>query len=261
MTEPIDASWLAGDAYDALRAADLQLFCDAAATDLTAQVPTCPEWDVTGLCDHLARVYQGRGHVIAHGTFLDQDDFLTRAPDDDPVEWVRRWSDELDRALLDRPDDAPTLTFVPEATTVHFWRRRMALETLVHRTDAELAVGAVSVMDDVLSADGIDELLWFFSHPDNDEAEQTDGIATTSTVELTDGARSWFVSLADGASSWSRAGGSPDVTVRGAAPALLLAASGRDLDGIGADRFGVAPLVVEGDRAAYRRLLDRLGAF
>ena len=58
----------------------------------------------------------------------------------------------------------------------------MALETLVHRTDAEIAVGAVSAMDDVLSADGIDELLWFFSHPDNDEADQTDGIAAASTV-------------------------------------------------------------------------------
>ena len=69
------------------------------------------------------------------------------------------------------------------------------------------------------------------------------------------------MSLADGTSSWSRAGGSPDVTVRGSTPALLLALSGRDLDRIGAARFGVAPLAVEGDGAAYRRLLDRMGSF
>jgi uncharacterized protein (TIGR03083 family) len=261
MTDPIDASWLAGDAYDALRAADFQLFCEAASADLAALVPTCPEWDVTGLCDHVGRVYQGRSYVIEHGEFLDGDAFRVRDSDADPLAWVRQWSDTLDRSLLDRADDAPTLTFVPEATTVHFWRRRMALETLVHRTDAEVAVGAVSVMDDVLSTDGIDELLWFFSHPDNDETEQTDGIAGTSTVELTDGARSWFVSIADGTSSWSRSGGSPDVTVRGSAPALLLALSGRDLEGIGPARFAVTLPVVEGDVAAYRRLLDRMGSF
>src|ERR1700691_3496197 len=102
MSQPIDATWLPGDAYDAHRAADFQRFCDAAATDLAAPVPTCPEWDVTGLCDHLARVYQGRSHVIAHGAFLDNDKFLDRADGDDPVDWVARWSDALDRSLLDR---------------------------------------------------------------------------------------------------------------------------------------------------------------
>lgn len=256
MTDPIDATWLSGDAYDALRAADFQRFIDAAEADLAAPVPTCPEWDVTGLCDHLARVYQGRSHVIAHGTFLDSDEVLTRV-DDDPVEWVRRWSEQLDRSLLDLDDDAPTVTFMPEATTVHFWRRRMALETLVHRTDAEIAVGDVSAMDDELSADGVDELLWFLTHPEQDPDE----IDATTVIELGDGTRSWFVSLSKDTASWSRSGSEVDVTVRGSAPALLLALSGRDLAGIGPERFGVPAPVVEGDEAGYRRLLDRLGGF
>jgi uncharacterized protein (TIGR03083 family) len=257
MTDRIDATWLPGDAYDALRAADFQKFCEASAQDLAAHVPTCPEWDVTALCDHLARVYQGRGHVIANGTFLDSAEFVNRA-DDDPVAWVRRWSDALDRALLDQPDDAPTVTFMPGATTVHFWRRRMALETLVHRTDAEVAVGDATAMDDELSADGVDELLWFLTHPDQDHV---DGIEPASVLELTDGTRSWFVTLSSGAASWSRSGADPDATVRGSAPGLLLALSGRDLSGIGPARFGIAPVSVDGDAAAYQRLLDRLGGF
>ena len=43
--------------------------------------------------------------------------------------------------------------------------------------------------------------------------------------------------------------------------ALLLALSGRDLEGIGPARFAVTLPVVEGDVAAYRRLLDRMGSF
>jgi uncharacterized protein (TIGR03083 family) len=252
------AEWLSGDAYDALRAEDFQRFCDAASRDLAAHVPTCPDWDVTGLCDHLARVYQGRGLVIEHRAFPDPDVFELRPDGGDPVAWVRRWSDRLDEVLADLGDDAATITFMPDATVVHFWRRRMALETLVHRTDAQIAVGDVTAMDDALSADGVDELLWFLTHP---EQENDDGTEGTSVVALTDGTRAWSVELADGAFGAPDADAVPDVTIRGSAPALLLALSGRDLAGIGPARFGVEAPEVHGDEAAYRRLLGRLGGF
>ncbi len=257
MTDRYDAGWLPGDAYDGLRAADFQRFCEAASSDLTAHVPTCPEWDMAGLCDHLARVYQGRSYTIEHGAFKDRDAFEQRADGTDPLDWVRVWSDRLDRALLDQPDDAPTVTFMPEASTVHFWRRRMALETLVHRTDAEIAVGSVGPMDEELSADGVDELLWFATHPENDD---DDGIDLTSTVALTDGTREWRATLHQRGLTPTLEG-RPDATVRGSAPALLLALTGRDLEGLGPARFGVTIPLVEGDLAAYERLLARFGAF
>jgi len=251
------AGWLDGKQYDALRAADFQRFCEAASRDLRAHVPTCPEWDVTALCDHLARVYQGRSHVIVHSEFIDREAFETRPDGDDPLAWVRRWSDTLDDALSARDDDTATITFMPEADTVHFWRRRMALETLVHRTDAEIAQGDVSAMDDELSADGVDELLWFGSHPENDDDDGVDG---PSVVALTDGTRTWAVECAR--TGLGRASAtSPDVTVRGSAPALLLALTGRDIEGIGAPRFGVEAPLVEGDPAAWERLRRRLGEF
>ncbi|HEV3328715.1 MAG TPA: maleylpyruvate isomerase family mycothiol-dependent enzyme [Acidimicrobiales bacterium] len=257
MAAGYDAGWMPGDAYDALRAADFLRFCEAAVADPAARVPTCPEWDVTALCDHLARVYQGRTHAIEHGAFLERDRFETRADGADPLDFVRAWSDALDRSLLDRDDDAPTVTFMPEATTVHFWRRRMALETLVHRTDAEIAVGEVSPMDDELSADGVDELLWFCTHPDNDHH---DGVTATTVVELTDGTRRWASTLTDGGFT-AASTAPPDATVRGSAPAILLALSGRDLEGIGPSRFGMDLPVVDGDPLAYERLRTRLGAF
>ncbi len=112
-------------------------------------------------------------------------------------------------------------------------------------------------MDDDLSADGVDELLWFGTHPENDHH---DGIDATTVVELTDGTRRWASTLTDGAFSVA-ATSTPDATVRGSAPALLLALSGRDLEGIGPPRFGVEVPSVDGDPMAYERLRTRLGAF
>jgi len=258
MQEWISSGWLSGDSYDAHRAEDVARFLDAAATDLAAHVPTCPDWDVAALCDHLARVYQGRGFVIANRAFAAPGDFVTREEGADPLAWVRRWSDRLDEVLAGLPDDAPTVTFMPGADEVLFWRRRMALETLVHRTDAELAVGRIPEMDDELSADGVEELLWFLTHP---EMDHDDGMEATSVVELTDGSRVWSIALSDAAAGLPDAGEAPQATVRGSAPALLLALSGRDLDRLGAARFGVEAPHLEGDETAYRRLLTRLGEF
>jgi uncharacterized protein (TIGR03083 family) len=257
VTEAYDAGWLTGDRYDALRRKDFERFCEAASRDLAARVPTCPEWDVTALCEHLARVYQGRAHVVEHAAFKDQDAFVVRADGEDPIDFVRHWSDELDRVLADLPDDAPTLTFMPDADTILFWRRRMGLETLVHRTDAELATGDASPMDDELSADGIDEMLWFGSHPENDD---DDGSDAAGAVALTDGTLVWVARL-ERRGLTREATGEPDVTVRGTAPALLLSLTGRDLEGIGPARFGVAVPTIDGDPAVFERLLTRLGSF
>jgi uncharacterized protein (TIGR03083 family) len=264
MTDAYDATWLPGTTYDLHRASDFDLFVAAAHKDPKAHVPTCPDWDVAGLCDHLARVYQGRTHAIVHASFLDREQFETRPDEVDPITWVQRWYVELDRALRSRSDDATTVTFMPGVTAVRFWRRRMALETIVHRTDAEIAVGQVSPMDGALSADGVDELLWFNSGPTErtpgDGASDDDDTDATSVVELTDGTRTWRVALTP---SSVEVGSSevPDVTVHGSAPALLLALSGRDLAGIGEGRFGVTPLAIEGDAAAYQRLCNRFGGF
>ena len=259
MTERYDAEWMSGFDYDSLRARDFALFCKAASMDRAARVPTCPEWNVAELCDHLARVYQGRAYAIEHAAFKSTDDFLNRADRVDPINWVRDWSDSLDRALLNRADDAPTITFMPEATTVHFWRRRMSLETLVHRIDVELAVGDATAMDVDLSADGVDELLWFGSA--EPEIEQADGDHQTTVLELINGERRWVITLDESGLSTTDSSAPRDATVFGSAPALLLALSGRDIEEIGVDRLGLEPPVVEGDPFAFDRLRGFLGAF
>jgi len=66
---------------------------------------------------------------------------------------------------LARNDDDVASTFMRSDRTVGFWWRRMALETTVHRTDAELSVGQRTEVAPELALDGIDELLWFATAP------------------------------------------------------------------------------------------------
>jgi uncharacterized protein (TIGR03083 family) len=259
MPEPYDAGWMSGDKYDRLRAQEFETFRVAASLDLSAHVPTCPEWDMTALCDHLARVYQARTYTIEHSKRATSDDFAPLASGEDPIEFVTSWSDALNRSLTGRDDSDPTITFLPEANTMHFWRRRMALETFVHRTDAEIAVGVVSEMDDELSADGVAELLWFGSS--DPDIHHADGIDDPTVVALSDGRHQWRVTLNQSALLLGDTGAALDATVHGSAAALLLVLSGRDIAAIGADRFGVEMPIIEGNPAAFERLLAHLGQF
>jgi hypothetical protein len=62
------------------------------------------------------------------------------------------------RARVTRAIESGT-PFDDEGTTT--WTRRLAHEMLVHRVDAEIALGLESVIDPDVASDGIDE--WFFA--------------------------------------------------------------------------------------------------
>jgi uncharacterized protein (TIGR03083 family) len=243
------AHWLTGHEYDALRATDFDLFCEAAARDLAAHVPTCPDWDVSNLCDHLARVYQGRAFTVQNGTFADPSMLQVRSEPAEPLEWVKRWSYVLDEVLRNHPDTDTTVTFMPDSTSMLFWRRRMALETLVHRVDAELAVDmSITPMDESLSADGVAELLWFCTDLDQPIG---DALGPNTSVALVVGGRRFVATVSGDSYAWEESPAHADAEVSGSAGDVLLALSGRD----------VKSLTISGDASAWQRLLNRAGCF
>jgi uncharacterized protein (TIGR03083 family) len=66
--------------------------------------------------------------------------------------------------LASEPANTPAPGWYPEAETYGFWLRRMCHETTIHRIDVQQARGAVvSVVDDDVATDGVDEILhvWF----------------------------------------------------------------------------------------------------
>jgi uncharacterized protein (TIGR03083 family) len=172
-----------------------------AARDLTAAVPSCPGWSVEDLVRHVAEVYLHKTECMRLGAF--------------PKPWPPDTSTEEPLALLDRSyaalvaefaarsPDAPTATWYKPDQTVGFWIRRMAQETVVHRIDAELALGEpVSPVPADLALDGVDEVLErFLSYateewPDDfgDHLDGCDGRA----VLVSAGERSWLVRLDPG---------------------------------------------------------------
>jgi uncharacterized protein (TIGR03083 family) len=122
-------------------------------------VPNCPEWTVEQLVRHVATVYLHKVECIRQ------------------QKWPQPWPppelasepalDLLDRSYAEltgefaahQPPDPATTWYDPEQT-VGFWIRRMAQETVIHRVDAEQALGEpLAEIPDDLALDGVDEIL------------------------------------------------------------------------------------------------------
>ncbi|MEU5540204.1 maleylpyruvate isomerase family mycothiol-dependent enzyme, partial [Streptomyces sp. NPDC020362] len=113
-----------------------------------------------------------------------------------------------------------------------FWARRMLFETLVHRVDAEFALGLRPVIDRSVAVDGIDEFLEnlpfaaFFAPTVADLR----GPDRTIRFRASDGDEAWLVRLRPdgfGLETAHPATDTADATVRGTAADLLLLVYGR----------------------------------
>jgi len=131
--------------------------------DPSAPVPSCPDWDAGDLLWHLVTVHWfWTTAVVDRPAEVDE----SREPDRpatyrEALELHDRWSRALGDALdgVEPSDRAWTWSGDPADHTVGFILRRQAHEALVHRLDAELAVGVHSDVDARLAADGVHEVL------------------------------------------------------------------------------------------------------
>jgi uncharacterized protein (TIGR03083 family) len=199
---------------------------------LQARVPTCPDWSVGDLVQHVGMVYLHKVVTMREG-HRPQEWPTPGLSEEEPVALLDRAYAELAREFGRRGPEEVSETFYEPDQSVGFWARRMAQETVIHRIDAELAVGApVAAIPDDLAVDGIDELLKVFVAYDvekwgDDYAEVLGGSPGRSYAINADGV-SWSVATAPGRFS---VGGGPgmavpdtaraDVTIGGAPAALL----------------------------------------
>jgi uncharacterized protein (TIGR03083 family) len=194
--------------------ADYERIRAVAPGNLDRQVPTCPEWTVADLLQHVGKVYLHKAAIMRDGA--------------EPSPWPPAGLNEEEPvALLDRaytelveefdhhaPDDFSPTWYDPDQT-VGFWIRRMAQETVIHRIDAELAADVpIALIPDDLAIDGIDELLKIFvaydakKYPEDYAETLGQSPGWSYTIHAAD--VEWLVGTSPGSFS---VGGGPGLTV------------------------------------------------
>src|SRR5262245_26681033 len=116
-----------------------------AKADPVAQVPSCPEWTVADLAHHIGGVHRWATHHVRTGSLarVPPSELDLQEPTDDGelAAWLAEGGMELVGTLRNADADAPVWMWGADRH-VRGWSRRMLHETLIHRVDAERAVGA-----------------------------------------------------------------------------------------------------------------------
>lgn len=230
---------------DALAVESAAFDAAVSTTPLDARVPPCPAWTVADLVYHLGEVHYFWGEVARQQLAAPEVEPPARPPDGELVPWASRQAAELRRILGDADPSTSVWTWAPQKD-IAFIVRRMALETAVHRWDADAAGGEPRPIDAELASDGIDEFLTFFVDDGPREGERMGG---SVHLHATDTPGEWLVrEEPDGALTVTAEHAKGDAAVRGPASDLLLALWRR----VGLDRVEVL-----GDRDIAERLVAR----
>lgn len=145
---------------------DTAALAEAVATDPAAGVACYDEWDLAQLARHVGMIQRWVTDVVrTRATTRPPWPDLDEVADDGLPEWLRRGAADLVAALAATDPDEEVWTFSPTGSTCAFWHRRMALETALHRWDAEDALGREATVADALAVEGIEEALRVYLEP------------------------------------------------------------------------------------------------
>src|SRR5579872_5162734 len=194
---------------------DLDAFGACVGGDLSAPVERCGDWTLYDLADHL-----GGGNLWAAAAVTERRGDFEAAPGPRDRSALAAWLSETGAVLLgalDADPDTPAWTIAPPPT-VGFWQRRRCLETLIHRWDAEDALGTGGGIDPALADDGVAEVVDTML-PRQVRLGRTRPPPHSVRLEATDTRSGWLLG--------SPPGGDPVATIRGTAANLLLLLWGR----------------------------------
>lgn len=269
---PDRSSWLTHDAYLAAFTADAgRLSGLARSADADAPVPTCPGWTLLDLVRHVGDVYAHKVALLRLGRRPEPGEWplgddLPLAEAVDRHDAAQR---ELAQLLADAGPDTACWTWMEGAGegTSAAWARRMAHEALVHRVDAEAALGApLHPAAPGLAADGVDEALTWMAGDSDVVADARSAGGAAGAVLLDWGSGGRLVDLPDGGhdvralSSAEVADTAADATLRGDALSLDLYLWGR-LEALPSVMRGDLDVVeVSGSAPVLERLAARLAA-
>ena len=226
--------------HDELLAETARLALLVRSTSPSHPVPTCPDWIFTDLTAHVGQGHRWAATIVERRAteWVRQDEADDRdVPDgtDARAEWLLAGARRLSAAVRDAGPLATVWTWADEQTA-GFWLRRLTHETVIHRVDAELAVGHPPLLDAALAADGVSDLLACISTLSGDTVEPMfaalRGEGQTLHFHATDTAGEWFVRRTPTGVEWEHGHRRADVAVRGRAIDLLLVLNRRATGGV-----------------------------
>jgi len=175
---------------------------------LADPVPTCPQWTVRDLIEHLGGAHRWAAAVVAGArteNLPDEEQATLMAPPVDPnelVPWFADGAGTLLAAMDAAPVDLQAFTFLRSAPPARlFWARRQAHETTIHRVDllaaqlGRIPSTAEAGVGPAVAVDGIDELLIGFIQRRSSRLRNSEPfrvIIAPSDVEV-----AWTVAVSD----------------------------------------------------------------
>ncbi|WP_329270322.1 maleylpyruvate isomerase N-terminal domain-containing protein [Streptomyces sp. NBC_01451] len=206
--------------------------------DLSATVPTCPDWSLEQLVRHTGGALRWAELLVRTRAEKDVGEEQVPLgggpePTGDPAAldaWLAETGDLLVGTLREAGPDATVWTWGWERSS-GFWARRMAHEITVHRADATLTAGLPYEVAADIAADAIDEWLQIVefgrrTDPD-DPANELRGPGRSIHLHATDGSpesnAEWFVEFAEDGFAWRRGHEKATVALRGPLTDVMLA--------------------------------------
>lgn len=229
--------------------------------DATTPVPTCPEWTLADLVDHVGSVQRMVAMLVGERMTEPDKAFAGYVPGPtDPSQWRAWLNDGLEQtrqAFAATSDDTPVWDPSGAAAGVPFWSRRLFGEACVHRADAAAALGlpyelapqhAVAALEDWLKT--MTSLGYWNNRPGFADAMRGNG--QTLHFHATDAPGEWVARREQDKVALERTHADADVVVSGPATDLLLVISRRR-------PLTAAPaLDVQGERALFEHWIDHM---
>jgi uncharacterized protein (TIGR03083 family) len=129
---------------------------DAVERDPTAPIGCYAGWDVAQLARHTGQIHRWVTDVVRTRAAERPTGMPDVESDDDRLAtWLAEGVDELAAALEELDADEQLWTITRHDRSGRFWRRRMALETTLHRWDAEDAQDRAPTVDPKLALLGV----------------------------------------------------------------------------------------------------------
>ncbi len=230
--------------YVASIKAESTALAQAAAGHLERPVPPCPDWTVADLVGHMGSVFGWVSGILAGGG-APSGGFPDPPTDHDAL--LSWYGENRDKMVADlaahRPED-PAWVFVSSAPqNAGWWCRRQALESAVHRFDAQSASRTPDPLKPILAAEGIDEYLTGLL-PRLSRRNSLDGLTGTLHVHTTDTDGEWSLDFGAEDLSVRHEHTKADTALRGPASGLYLWMLNRQtVEEAGLELFGVRSVV------------------